>query len=173
MAPRYRPGGYHPIHIGDTFKAGRYTIAHMLGSGAYSTVWLAEDSETETYVALKVLAADASKWSGNAESVNEELRVLLRLREGADEISKDNVVQVIDHFLHTGPNGKHQCIVTELLGPDVGLDIDILPWSVGRAIIRQVTYAIRYLHRNNTVHGGMYLELIVCPFIYKEAENPV
>lgn len=145
----------------------------MLGSGAFSTVWLAKDSANTTYVALKVLAADAAKWSGNADSVNDELHVLLRLRDGADETGKDNVVQVLDHFVHTGPNGKHQCIVTELLGPDVGLDIDILPWSVGRAIIRQVTHAIRYLHRNNIVHGGMHLELIVYPLISKVTEIAV
>ena len=40
---RYRKGGYHPTHLGDHFKDGRYRIIHKLGWGAYATVWLAED----------------------------------------------------------------------------------------------------------------------------------
>lgn len=42
---RYRPGGYHPVHLGDTFKDGRYKIVHKLGWGGFSTAWLARDSE--------------------------------------------------------------------------------------------------------------------------------
>ena len=40
---RYRKGGYHPTHLGDRFKDGRYRILHKLGWGAYATVWLARD----------------------------------------------------------------------------------------------------------------------------------
>ena len=39
---RYRPGGYHPIHIGDTLD-GRYTVLHKLGWGSFSTVWAVLD----------------------------------------------------------------------------------------------------------------------------------
>ena len=28
---RYRPGGYHSVCLGDTFKDGRYEIHHKLG----------------------------------------------------------------------------------------------------------------------------------------------
>lgn len=40
---RYRPGGFHPVCLGDTFKDGRYKIYHKLGWGGFSTVWLARD----------------------------------------------------------------------------------------------------------------------------------
>lgn len=40
---RYRPGGYHPVHLGDVLKDGRYKILHKLGFGGYSTVWVARD----------------------------------------------------------------------------------------------------------------------------------
>ena len=40
---RYRKGGYHPTHLRDHFKDGRYRIIHKLGWGAYATVWLAKD----------------------------------------------------------------------------------------------------------------------------------
>ena len=40
----YRPGGYHPVRIGDDFNDGRYTIVRKLGWGHFSTVWLARDN---------------------------------------------------------------------------------------------------------------------------------
>ncbi len=42
-ANRYRPGGLHPVALGDVYEssAARYKIIHKLGWGAYSTVWLA------------------------------------------------------------------------------------------------------------------------------------
>ena len=156
----YYPGGFHPIHIGDTFKSGQYIVVHKLGCGHFSTVWLAKDENTQTYVSLKVLAADAGSWSGNLHSVSEELEALSRLRVGAEEPGKDCVVRLLDDFIHIGPNGEHQCIVTELLGPSLSSDIEelypteLFPPEISRAIIRQVTYAVRFLHRNNIVHGG-------------------
>ena len=43
LLERFRDGGYHPTHLGDLFKDGRYKIIHKLGWGAYATVWLAKD----------------------------------------------------------------------------------------------------------------------------------
>lgn len=39
----YCKGGYHPVHVGDTFSDGRYLIVRKLGWGHFSTVWLARD----------------------------------------------------------------------------------------------------------------------------------
>ena len=39
---RYRPGDYHPVHLGDVFN-DRYVVISKLGYGQYSTVWLARD----------------------------------------------------------------------------------------------------------------------------------
>ena len=49
---RYRPGGFHPVCLGDTFKDGRYKICHKLGFGGSSTDWLARDIQ---YVISKEL----------------------------------------------------------------------------------------------------------------------
>jgi len=42
----YKPGGYHPVILGDTFKDGRYIIRQKLGWGGFSTVWVARDVES-------------------------------------------------------------------------------------------------------------------------------
>ena len=41
----YRPGGYHPVALSDTFQNHRYQVHHKLGYGGFSTVWLAWDTE--------------------------------------------------------------------------------------------------------------------------------
>lgn len=38
----YRPGGYHPVQLGDLFNQ-RYKVLRKLGYGSYSTIWLARD----------------------------------------------------------------------------------------------------------------------------------
>lgn len=38
----YRPGGFHPVYIGDVFN-DRYKVLNKIGYGQYSTVWLVKD----------------------------------------------------------------------------------------------------------------------------------
>lgn len=40
----YRPGGFHPVALGDTFQDGRFVVRHKLGFGGQATVWLARDA---------------------------------------------------------------------------------------------------------------------------------
>ena len=41
----YRPGGYHPVHLGDIY-CERYSVINKLGFGIHSTVWLARDFQS-------------------------------------------------------------------------------------------------------------------------------
>ncbi|KAH8916534.1 kinase-like protein [Atractiella rhizophila] len=57
---KYGPGGFHPVHIGETYCEERYKILHKLGQGGLSTVWLARDKQSPShlqYVALKFYSA--------------------------------------------------------------------------------------------------------------------
>lgn len=57
----YRPGGLHPVHIGDKFGTdNRYRVIQKLGRGGLATVWLCRDEDKQQYVALKIILADAS-----------------------------------------------------------------------------------------------------------------
>lgn len=40
---KYRPGGLHPVFIGDIYN-DRYQILRKIGYGMYSTVWLVKDT---------------------------------------------------------------------------------------------------------------------------------
>ncbi|KAL2066601.1 hypothetical protein VTL71DRAFT_2672 [Oculimacula yallundae] len=106
----YKPGGFHPVSLGDTFKDGRYEVHHKLGWGGFSTVWLAWDNISEIWVSLKVKSAQGSERNNEPELLR-----ALQARGAQDH----HIVQLLDDFVHEGPNGLHQCLVFELLGPCV------------------------------------------------------
>ncbi|KAF7322181.1 Protein kinase [Mycena kentingensis (nom. inval.)] len=57
----YKPGGLHPVHLGDKFSDGRYTVIRKLGHGASSTIWLVSDAKTSSYASLKIVSAKKSE----------------------------------------------------------------------------------------------------------------
>lgn len=169
----YRPGGYHPVHIGELFL-NRYIVVQKLGWGHFSTVWLCKDSKFGTYVAMKVQRS-ASNYT---EAAYDEIELLQKISEGykdpvwtnsllgyvkeskeAEEIKEkgvrsDNcfVVQLLNTFVHTGPNGSHVCMCFEILGVNL---LEIIkhykyagvPVQIVRSIARQVLIGLDYLHR--------------------------
>ncbi|KAF4764700.1 hypothetical protein HAV15_000964 [Penicillium sp. str.  len=109
---KYQPGGYHPVNLGDTFDNDRYKIHHKLGWGGFSTVWLAKDRDRNQWVSLKIMTANSL--------ISRELQNLKILeRQSRGGLSSNYIVQLLDAFTHKGPNGAHQCLVFELLGPSV------------------------------------------------------
>jgi serine/threonine protein kinase len=63
-------------------------------------------------VAIKVARSDARQ-------ATEELRLYRQLAQ--TESNRNHVVLPLDEFQQAGPNGKHQCLVFEPMGPSVGL----------------------------------------------------
>lgn len=66
-------------------------------------------------VAIKVARADARQ-------VPEELRLYRQL--AATDSNRNHVVLPLNEFQQSGPNGKHQCLVFEPMGPSVGLVLE-------------------------------------------------
>ncbi|KAL9236035.1 hypothetical protein vseg_010747 [Gypsophila vaccaria] len=111
----YRRGGYHAVRIGDSFKNGAYVVQSKLGWGHFSTVWLAWDTLHSRYVALKVQKS-AQHYT---EAAMDEITILKQIADGDPE-DKNCVVELLDHFKHSGPNGQHVCMVFEYLGSKDG-----------------------------------------------------
>ena len=155
----YRSGGYHPIRLGDEFSDGRYHVIHKLGYGSYSTVWLARDRIERRYVSLKIIMAQESQLSLEAEIQN-------RLRCGDQyHPGRPFVLSLLDEFYIDGPNGRHQCLVTEVVGPSMlavkslAAEHDLLPVEIARKITAQLALGLAYVHSCGVIHGGQFLSL--------------
>ncbi|KAL1020763.1 hypothetical protein UPYG_G00004360 [Umbra pygmaea] len=143
----YCQGGYHPVHIGDTFNK-RYQVVSKLGWGYFSTVWLCLDLRLGRRVAVKVLKSGEGFTQAGEDEVT-----LLRCTSGpmARHPYSRRIVQLLDEFKIAGRAAPDLCLVLELLGPDLrcwqvcfgnpGLSIS---WI--KLVIAQVLQALDYLH---------------------------
>ena len=73
----------------------------------------------------------------------------------------DHVVRLYDHFIHEGPNGFHQCLVLELLGPTVNMivddnyqDDDGLDLGAVEKMAEEFLMALASMHSVGIAHGG-------------------
>ena len=157
---RYQPGGFHPVHLGDTLSGGRYRIIHKLGHGGFATVWLAREESQKRYVALKIMEAETS-------STCFELEILHHLEASSDQPGKKHVSSVLDHFSFEGPNGVHICIVSKVGGPSIAqLNRRLnrkrtLRGALARKLAGQSAHALEFLHSNRVVHGGMMIAVFI------------
>jgi len=157
---KYKPGGFHPIHLADTYKAGRYHILHKLGYGGFSTVWLAHDEHLQRFVSLKVLTAEASHQQ-------KELKMLRHLDQHAQGNPRRNsIVSILDNFTIQGPNGTHMCYVSQVGGPSIAQLSDSpgqmagsrrLHAPLARKLAGQLANAVFLLHSLGITHGGMMI----------------
>jgi serine/threonine-protein kinase SRPK3 len=79
------------------------------------------------------------------------------------------IVQLLDDFIHQGPNGTHQCLVFELLGPTLNSvladiyepgrsdedDNTLEPETILR-LSEQLLEALALIHEAGYAHGGTF-----------------
>ncbi|KAF2822686.1 kinase-like protein [Ophiobolus disseminans] len=92
-----------------------------------------------------------------------ELKVLRTLLElDSEEIGSRHVMQLLDQFYIEGPNGKHECLVLEFLGPSV---TDVLemrfnderpPGTPTKTSVQQALSGLAHLHKYNIGHGDLH-----------------
>lgn len=89
---------------------------------------------------------------------NREVHVLKTLAD--TDPSPQHVIYMFDAFDLMGPNGTHECLVFELVGPSVPDMIKThfpdgrLPGDLAKRITKQTLIGLDTLHQHNICHGG-------------------
>ena len=160
----YGKGGHLFIEIGDTFQENRYHVIRKLGFGTFSTVWLCSDTKLNDYVAIKVTKGKKTSY----ENAVEEIHTLSAIRSiGRTDTSSKRVVSLINHFVVEGVNGKHMCLVFEVMGQSLytfmkksfpnGIPIETL-----KGMVRQILEGLQYLHTKcKVIHSDIKPENIL------------
>lgn len=145
---RYDTGGYHPVMIGDLLHQ-RYKIVDKLGFGGYSTIWLAQDTKLNRYVAVKV---SVSSW------LPHEIKALQVLSTPSPaHPGRAMVPSILDIFEVHGPNGTHSCYTTDIARCSLerASFCCLFSLEVTRALIYGLTMAVAYTHSQGYAHGGL------------------
>ncbi|KAF9907840.1 serine/threonine protein kinase, CMGC group [Linnemannia zychae] len=158
--------GYHHVSIGDLFHDGRYLVLRKLGWGHFSTVWLAKDLVKNRHVALKIVKS-AKHYT---ETAMDEIKLLEKVvSANPNAPGRKYIVELLDHFMHHGPNGAHVCMVFEVLGENLLSMIKRyrhqgIPAHLVQQILYQVLMGLDYMHREcGIIHTDLKPEnVLVC-----------
>ncbi|OHE93157.1 protein kinase domain-containing protein [Colletotrichum orchidophilum] len=155
----YEEGMLHPVKLGDQLLDGKYTVIHKLGSGSFSTVWLAHNAETDDKVAVKICVAKDEEFPAGDEA---GISKLLSQNDYAHPggIAIDCYERV---FPHKGPNGIHECFVSSPMGVTLSESKFrsnggwLFPTEVARALAAQLVLGVGYIHSKRIVHGDFHM----------------
>jgi serine/threonine protein kinase len=125
-------------------------------------------------VALKVVRADSD--------CAKEIQSYDMLRANADQHPGSSCIMMLkDQFSLQGPNGNHDCLAYEVLGPSIALVREestglnttaYLTLSCARKIIYRVLLGLDYMHSVGLVHGDLYAANVL--FAVKElSQEPI
>lgn len=82
-----------------------------------------------------------------------EVAILSDIREtGQGKAGFEQVLKILDNFTIKGPNGFHECLVTEVL---VSLNDHDVRWQCSVDSARQIIQGFAFLHGQGISHGGM------------------
>jgi hypothetical protein len=79
----------------------------------------------------------------------------------SDQPGYQHLMKMQDSFQISGPNGTHECLVLELLGPsaadilDADSGIERLPGTLARTIAKQTLLGLCFLHEQEITHAGI------------------
>jgi serine/threonine protein kinase len=105
------------------------------------------------YVALKICTSDR-----HIKDKERQLQVMRAIAKSSlEHEGASRVVKMLDHFGLDGPNGTHQCLVFELLGPSIPAVMEMrfpdnrLPAQLAKTVARQTLSGLDYLHQQGTM----------------------
>ena len=122
-------------------------------------------TRTDAHVALKILRADVYDGTHDVFEL-EILQTISRLSRESSNPGREHVLGVLNGFSHHGPNGKHMCLVSKILGCDIDhqaaqYGMRRLPGKVAKAVAKQLLMGLDFLHREcGVIHTGMHSLLV-------------
>lgn len=143
--------GYYNIISGDVINK-RYSLKNILGQGVFANVVQAQDNQTNTQVAIKIVRNNDLMYKTSLK----EISILNEINE-ADPENKYHCVRFITHFMHRG----HLCLVLESLHMDLRAVLKKYGKHHGihmKALIsysRQLFLALRLLKKIGIVHADI------------------
>ncbi|KIO34399.1 hypothetical protein M407DRAFT_16924 [Tulasnella calospora MUT 4182] len=142
--------GYLPIVPDKTLCDGQFRVIRKLGWGGNSTVWLARNTQSSQYAAIKVMTAHAT--SLQKAGLLAEV-AFLKCIESTNPKHRgyQHCSRFLETFFETGVEGQHLCFVMEPLGMDLAayrrsFPGSKLPLLAVKRLTKQTLLALEYLH---------------------------
>lgn len=129
---------------------GKYRVERALGRGAFGAVYLAEDTQLDRMVAIKVPVINADS---PEEAAKTREKFLVEARSLA-RLTHPGIVTVLDVAIE----GEQCYIVSEFLdGPDLKrwLLEHAVNWTQSAEIVATIADALAYAHSQSTVHRDL------------------
>jgi serine/threonine protein kinase len=175
----------------------RYVVIKKLGWGHFSTVWMVKDRKViatggdaalkNQFFALKVQKSAEHYTDAAMDEVELldcvaserkqcESSVLLDSVDPDGVSSKDmveyskHVASLHDSFFHTGPNGRHMCMVFTMLGCNLlgvikAFNYRGIPLPVVKRFVKGICMGLDFLHRKcNIIHTDLKPENVLLQF---------
>jgi serine/threonine protein kinase len=132
----------------------RFKILKELGQGGYGLAVLAQDEQTNTQVALKIIHKHSIKKISHINRLRREINILRLLDHPHivklyEVIESDSMMVLVMEYIDGGDLFEHVVQQERLSDED------------GRKLFRQLLSAITYCHQNNIVHRDLKPENIM------------
>lgn len=98
----------------------------------------------------------------NDDAISTEAQILQHVRQAKGR-GQEHIIQLLDLFTIRGPNGYHECFVTEVVVPISAIDLETSKNFLPQRLNRQIAHGFDYLHSQKIAHGGKR-KIYICHF---------